>query len=64
LDGVVVGPGLKVQVELMFVGWWVETAEDGLDKGPHVFGLFKGARKNSLGSGGEVEIRFVEEEPV
>ena len=62
LDGVVVGPGLEVYVELVLVRWWVEAAENGMDEGPHIFGLFEGAHKDPLGFEGKVEVRFRDKE--
>ena len=64
LDDIVVGPWLEVYVELIFVRGWVEAAEDSVDEGPHVFGLFKGAGKDPLGFIGKVEVRRVDEESV
>jgi len=60
--GNVVSSWFEVAVKLEIVGWWYETFEDSINKGPEVVGVFRGSLEELLSRDCEIWVLFVNEE--
>jgi len=64
LDGILIRSRLEVAVQLEFVGWGVESVEDGVYHLPEVSGMVERALIDSLGAFGKVGVVVVDEKVV